>query len=126
MSERITVVEEDEISQDAQAILNGLRRILLAGVGAATVAQEEAERFVKKLVARGTIAEQDGRNLLTEFAQKRQEKAAESRQRVEVELEQRMAALLHKMNIPTHNDIQALTQKVAALSQAVDELKNRR
>jgi hypothetical protein len=39
------------------------RKVLLAGVGAAVLAQDEISDFVDRLVERGEIAEQDARNL---------------------------------------------------------------
>ena len=43
------------------------RKVLLAGIGAAVLAQEEIENFVNRMVERGEIAEKDARQLAREI-----------------------------------------------------------
>ena len=52
---------EEELSEATSTFLGGVRRVLMAGVGAVALAQEEIDEFVGKLVERGEIAEKDGR-----------------------------------------------------------------
>ncbi len=123
MAEDIEIIEE-ETAESKNSFLAGVRRVLLAGIGAVTLAQEEVEAFVNKLVEKGEIADKDGRKLINELLEKRQTRAQESKANLNKELDKRMEALLGKMNVPTKADIDALSQKVVALSQKVDELKN--
>lgn len=95
------------------------RRVLLAGMGAMALAQEEAEEFVNKLVERGEIAEQDGKTLVREMMDKRKKGA----KKAEDELDKRIEELLGRMNVPTKGDIEALSAKITALTKKVDELK---
>jgi len=95
------------------------RKVLLAGIGAAALAQDETEAFVKKLVERGGVAEQDGKRLMKEVLENRKKGA----QRAEAEVDKRFEDLLGKLNVPTKSDIDALSAKIAALSKKVDELK---
>ncbi len=113
------------------------RKVLLASIGAVALAQEEIEDFVDRLVERGEIAEQDGRKLLIEIKERRkkaQEKAAEKAAEMELKIEQvvekrgeplrkRIEAILERMNIATKADIAALSEKVTALNQKIDQLK---
>lgn len=122
MADKINIVEED-VQEEKNAFLNGVRQVLMAGIGAVSLAQEEAESFVNRLVDRGEIAEKDGRKLIDEFVEKRRKRAEESSKRVESEVENRMESLLNRMNIPTKSDIEQLSKKVAELSKKVDELK---
>ncbi|GAB4279802.1 MAG: ATP synthase subunit B [Candidatus Promineifilaceae bacterium] len=122
MTDEIEIIEE-ETAESKNSFLAGVRRVLLAGVGAVTLAQEEVEAFVNKLVEKGEIADKDGRKLINEMLEKRQSRAQESKANLNKELDKRMEALLGKMNVPTKADIEALSQKVVALSQKVDELK---
>ena len=122
MTDKIKVVEE-ELVEETKSILSGLRRVLMAGIGVVSLAQEEVEGFVTKLVDRGEIAEKDGRALIDEFKDKRKKRAQDSSKRVESEIENRMESLLNRMNIPTKKDIESLTDKVAELTKKVDELK---
>jgi len=96
-----------------------LRRMFLATIGAAVIAQEEIETLVNKLVERGEIAEKDGKKLINEMMDKRKSKTSD----VSGEINKNIETVLNRMNIPTKADVDALGQKISALSKKVDELK---
>ncbi len=121
MSEKIEVIEE-EVVEAGNSLLAGVRRVLMAGVGAVALAQEEVEEFVKKLVDRGEIAEKDGRKLVDDILEKRKSRA----QKAEDALETRIEGLLDRMNVPSKSDIDELSKKITLLAQKVDELKNKK
>jgi polyhydroxyalkanoate synthesis regulator phasin len=74
------------------------------------------------MVERGEIAEQEGKKLVREVMDKRKM----SRQQAEEEVTRRIEKVLDRMNIPTKTDIDVLSEKIAALSKKVDELKKPR
>jgi poly(hydroxyalkanoate) granule-associated protein len=125
MAEKIEVKEE-VVEETANPFVEGVRRVLLAGVGAVSLAQDEAEKFVHKLIEKGEIAEKDGRSLLNDLAEKRKQRTKESSKRVSDELEKRMEGLLNRMNIPTKSDIEQLSKKVAELAKKIDALKEQK
>jgi poly(hydroxyalkanoate) granule-associated protein len=125
MAEKIDV-EEEAVKEASNPFVEGVRRVLLASVGAFSLAQDEAEKFVNKLVEKGEIAEKDGRSLLTDLSESRKERAKESGKRVSDELEKRMESLLNRMNIPTKSDIEQLSNKVAELAKKIDTLKEQK
>ena len=125
MAEKINI-EEEAVEEGKNAFVDGIRRVLLAGVGAISVAQDEAEKFVHKLIEKGEIAEKDGRSLLNDLAENRKQRAQESSKRVSDELEKRMEGLLNRMNIPTKSDIEQLSTKVAELTKKIDTLKEQK
>ena len=96
---------------------------MLAGLGAVALAQDEAEAFVNKLVERGEIAEKDGRQLIKDVMERRKEAAEEMVEEQESELDVRIERILHRMNVPSKNDINALSRQITALTQKVEELK---
>lgn len=100
-------------------LLGMARRMLLAGIGAVALAQDEMEEFVNKLVERGEIAEQDGKKLIREMVERRRKEA----KKAEDELDRRVEELLKRMNVPTKSDIEALSAKIVALTKKVEELK---
>ncbi len=100
-------------------LFQGARKLLLASIGAAALAQEEVEDFLNRMVERGEIAEQEGRELMREIVEKRKERRKESRDR----FTQRVEDALDRMNIPTKDDIDALSDKITALSKKIDDLK---
>lgn len=126
MAEKIDVQEEVVAPTGTNPFVEGIRRVLLAGVGAVTIAQDEAEKFVHKLIEKGEIAEKDGRSLLTDLTENRKQRAQESGKRVSDELEKRMESLLNRMNIPTKSDIEQLSHKVAELTKKIDTLKEQK
>lgn len=125
MAEKIEI-QEEAVDEMKNPFVEGIRRVLLAGVGAVSVAQDEAEKFVNRLIEKGEIAEQDGRSLLNDLADNRKQRAQESGKRVSDELEKRMEGLLNRMNIPTKSDIEQLSNKVAELSSKIETLKEQK
>ncbi len=111
-------VEESKDKSQPQ-MFEALRRVLMATIGAAAIAQDEIEALVNRLVERGEIAEKDGKSLMREVMEKRKSRASN----VEKEIGKHVDSVLERMNIPTKADVDALSQKIAALSKKIDELK---
>jgi len=117
---RVKKVAEEAADEAERSPLLGLaRRVLLAGIGAVALAQDEVEAFVNKLVERGEIAEQDGRKLIREMVERRRKEAGKA----EEELDRRVEELLKRLNVPSRSDIEALSARIAALTRKVEELK---
>jgi poly(hydroxyalkanoate) granule-associated protein len=120
MGEKVEVkVEEVTEEAEGSSIVGLARRVLLAGVGAVALTQEEVEKVINRLVERGEIAEQDGKKLFRDVMDKRKKEA----KKAEDEMDKQLQAMLDRMNVPTKKDIEALSAKITALSKKVDELK---
>jgi polyhydroxyalkanoate synthesis regulator phasin len=104
-----------EAIEERSPLFEAARKVLLASMGAVALTQEEADKFVKKLVERGEIAEKDARKLLREVQEKRKKGATE--------LDKRLEEALDRLSVPTKADIEALGAKIAALAEKVGELK---
>lgn len=115
-----TTAEESNKEAEHKPLFEAARKVLLAGIGVMALAQDEIEDFVNRMTERGEIAEQEGKKLVHEVMDKRKV----SRQQVEEEVTRRIEKILDRMNIPTKADIDVLSEKIAALSRKVDELKN--
>lgn len=118
MAERIEIIEE-ELAEARNSLFSGLRRVLMAGIGAVSLAQEEIDEFIDKLVDRGEIAEKDGRKLIDEIKERRRQKTKDA----EEALDGRIERLLDRMNVPTKSDIEKLNAKITMLAEKVDALK---
>ena len=120
-----TKVKEEQIEEptngkeERSPLLEAARKVLLAGIGAVALAQEEIEDFVNKLIERGEIAEKDGKKLISEVVDKRKKSA----EKAEDDFTQRIEEILDRLNVPSKEDIDALGSKITALSKKVDELK---
>lgn len=131
MAEVEIIVEETIEEPEPNPFFNLAHRVLLAGIGAVALTQEEIEKFVNRLVDRGEIAEQDGRKMLKDVMERRRSKAEEVDAEVEEavdsagsEVDRRIESILHKMNVPTKTDINALSEKITMLSEKVDQLNS--
>ena len=109
--------ESTEKNQSQMAEM--LRKVMLATIGAAVIAQEEIEALINRMIERGEIAEKDGKKLMHEMMDKRKNKTM----KVEDEINKNISDVLERMNIPTRTDIDALSQKINGLSKKIDELK---
>jgi len=116
---RIKEALEEPKGKNQPSMYEALRRMLLATIGAAAIAQDEIESLVDRLVERGEIAEKDGKKLVREVMDKRKGRAT----KVEEEISKHLESVLDRMNIPSKADVEALSQKIAALSKKIDELK---
>ncbi len=89
------------------------RKVLLAAIGAAAIAQDELEGFINRLMERGEIAEKDARSLVKEIIERREKLDRE--RKAGKEREQQATA--------TKADIEALSARVAELTRMVEELR---
>lgn len=99
------------------------RKVLLAGIGAAALAQDEIEEFVGKLVERGELAEADGRKLVKDMVERRKKQIKDESQKAESLFDRRLEAILARMNLPTRAEVAALNERIAELTRKIEELK---
>ena len=120
-TKKVTLVEEVVVAEENghNPLLEASRKVLLAAIGAVALAQDEIEDFVDKLVERGEIAEKDGKKLVREVMDRRKKDAKE----VEDETSKKVHDILDRMNVPSKKDIDVLGEKIAVLTQKVEELK---
>ena len=115
----IEIHDETTEEQTGNPMVAAARKVLLASIGAVSLAQEEIENFVNHLVERGEVAERDGRRLLADIMEKRKNQVKE----VESDLEARIEDVLSRLSVPTKADIEALGSKIMSLTRKVDALK---
>jgi polyhydroxyalkanoate synthesis regulator phasin len=89
------------------------RMVLLAAVGAVSLAQDEMNGFVDRLVERGEMAEVDARKLMREIREKREK----------LERDRKPHDAAHASAAATKADIESLTERIAELTRQIEELK---
>ena len=124
MVEEVEITEEIPEENGPNPMLEIARKVLLAGIGAVALTQEEIGKFVGKLVERCEISEKDGRKLISDIMERRRKKTAEVRSGTEDEVEKRMETALARMNIASKNDIEGLNDKITTLTEKLDELNS--
>jgi len=138
IKETVIDVRNEAIVQSANLYLLA-RKVLLAGMGAVVLTMEEAQEFVEKLVERGEIAETDAQKLMqelrkraqrsekevTQVAKKAEKKTKGVVKKAEDALEETVESVLKGLNVPSKNDVDALSKKIGELSRKVDALRNK-
>jgi polyhydroxyalkanoate synthesis regulator phasin len=107
------MTEETQKAKNRGRLYDATRTILLAAVGAASLAQDELTIFIDRLVERGEMAESDARKLVREIIDRREKLERERRRD-----EQKGGAAA-----ATKADIEALTARVAELTRQIEDLK---
>ena len=121
MPAKITkTAQKADAQTEVHPLLEPVRKVLLASIGAVALAQDEIEDFVVKLVERGQIAEKDGKKLMRDLMERSKKEAKVA----EEDLDKRVEDILGRMNIPTKSDIQALNAKITTLAKKIDELQS--
>jgi polyhydroxyalkanoate synthesis regulator phasin len=111
-------IADEKHSSESTSLTALARKVLLAGIGAVALAQEEAEAFIHKLIEKGEIAEKDGRVIIKDFHEKR-------RDRAEKELDKLVESIVNKLDVPTKSDIQVLSEKIAEIVEKIDDLESK-
>ncbi len=97
---------------DRKKLMEMSRKILLAGLGVASLAREEAEHFLHLLVERGELAEKDARTMMREILDRREQMMRE-----------RKAETAAPPAAATRADIEALSAKISELNKKIEELR---
>ncbi len=113
---------DSESREGGNLMLASLQRVLLAGVGVVVLAQEEVEDFVRRLVDRGDIAEDEGRELVEDVLEQRDRRLEKVRSGLEGRIDRSTEEVYKRLNIPTRSEIKSLSAQIDALSKKVDEL----
>jgi|SRR5687768_18050965 poly(hydroxyalkanoate) granule-associated protein len=111
------------------SLVEGLRRLLLASVGAVALSRDETEAFLNKLVERGELAQKDAEKLLRELQNRVRQGRPQVGPQVEkigARMEQGMEEFLNRLNIPSKRDIDELSAKIAQLAARVEELRKQK
>lgn len=99
-----------------------VRKFALASVGALVLGTEEIEEFVKRLVEKGELAEKDGRTLVKDLLEKRKKATEKTGVEATPEIDRTIDRVLHKINVPTRNDLEELGKKIDEIEKKIDSL----
>ena len=122
--------EQEQATQLSRKIKDSARQIWLAGLGAYTKAEEDAGRFFDKLVKEGEEIEMKTRDAVEKQFKAVEDtvvgvksKATGTWDKLENVFDQRVSQALHRLNIPTKAELDALSDKVDELTRALEELR---
>ena len=104
------------------AILKAAHTVFQASIGVLVLGKEELEAAIEFLVEKGEVAEQEGREKVSELLDRGRTDVSKGQDKVESILDQRIEVVLNSMNIPSKNDIDSLSRKISNLSRKVNAL----
>ena len=107
-------------------------RIWLAGLGALAAAEEEGTKLFSRLVDRGRDVESRGKvevdkvvDKASEVVDKAKAKAGSTWDDLGSKVDETITAALHRLGVPTREEIRTLTQRVEELNAKVELLRPR-
>lgn len=112
-------------------LIDVVRKMVLAGVGAVALSTDEVQSFLNRLVERGEMAQKDAEKLMKEaresFNKQRptfslpnfQAQPAE----ISTQIENGLENILNRLNVPSKRDIDELSAKIAQLAARVEDLR---
>jgi poly(hydroxyalkanoate) granule-associated protein len=107
-------------------IAENAHQIWLAGLGAVAMAQEEGSKFFSSLVEKGEGFEKAGKEQVDKArgAVSGVKVVAESYwETFERTLDDKVTAVIHRIGVPTKDEIDSLTERVESLTAAIDKLR---
>jgi polyhydroxyalkanoate synthesis regulator phasin len=96
-----------------------MRKMLLLGIGVATLTQEKIEEMVNDWVSKGDLSREEGKSLVKEFMAKSQEQAGKLRESVQTEVSKRVPK---PMPPATADDLAELDKRLQKLERQVATL----
>jgi poly(hydroxyalkanoate) granule-associated protein len=117
---------QDKKPQDD--LKDSVHRIWLAGLGALAAAEEEGGKIFTKLVERGRDVESRGKvevDKVKSEVDRMKTKAESTFESWGDKLDEKLTAALHRLGVPTRDEIRNLTQRVEELNAKVEQLKPR-
>ena len=122
----VNVSTTPQIERPASAMFDGMRRLMLASIGAVAITRDEIENTITKLVERGELAQKEGETLQSEMSLRMRQARSEATttsQDISRQVETGIEQFLNRLNIPSKRDIDDLSTKIAQLNARVEELR---
>ena len=128
-----TTTESTTETKTAQDELKeSVHRIWLAGLGALAAAEEEGAKLFSRLVDRGRDVESRGKVEVDRVKAEAEKFGSQFKSKAETAFEnwggkfdETLTAALHRLGVPTRDEIRNLTQRVEELNAKIEQLKPR-
>ena len=88
-----------------------INKAFLVGVGLAATAGEKIEELAKELAEKGKLSEAEARKLADDMVAK----SAKARKDLQAQVDKWLEQSIHKMHLPTKDDIDSLKARIAKL-----------
>jgi poly(hydroxyalkanoate) granule-associated protein len=115
-----------------EELKESVHRIWLAGLGALAAAEEEGSKIFSRLVERGKDVEAKGKVEVDKVNEKVRVEVDKAKAKAESafenwgeKLDEKLNAALHRLGVPTREEIRTLTQRVEELNAKIEQLRPR-
>jgi len=122
--------DDEKNTQDD--LKDSVHRIWLAGLGALAAAEEEGSKLFSKLVDRGRDVESKGKVEVDKVNEKVRSGVDKAKAKAEAAFEnwgekfdEKLTSALHRLGVPTRDEIHNLTKRVEDLNSKIENLKPR-
>jgi len=95
-------------------MFEAINKAFLIGVGLAATAGEKIEELAKELAEKGKLSEAEARKLADDMLAR----SAKARKNLKAQIEKRIEEALHKMHLPSNEDLDRLKARIAKLESA--------
>lgn len=107
----------------SEGLLHAGRSVWLAGLGSMVVAQDWGREKFETLVEKGEKLEKDEKNLVARNVKRATREAKSWRHTAEEKFQEATGAVLHRLGVPTHDEITTLIARVDQLSTKVQRAR---
>ncbi|HVT16995.1 MAG TPA: phasin family protein [Thermoanaerobaculia bacterium] len=121
-TKKATAGQEKNLQEDLK---ESAHKIWLAGLGALAAAEEEGTKLFSRLVDRGRDVESRGKVEVDKAKDKARDRAESAWENVGSKVDEAVTAALHRLGVPTRDEIRTLTQRVEELTAKVELLRPR-
>jgi polyhydroxyalkanoate synthesis regulator phasin len=97
-------------------MLELVKKVLLTGVGVAVLSKEKIEEVAKDFAEKGKLTEQEGKALVDDLLAR----SEESRVELQKQVEQRVQAVMEKMDLAKKSEVDSLKAEIAELRQLLN------
>lgn len=106
------------LQKGSESMIGYIRKSVYAGKETVAQLHEDVEGFIKRLIAKGVMTEEDGMNLLKTII----ERAERGKSALETRIDDRIRQTLEKLNIPSTHEVNKLKDKINELITKIDKL----
>jgi poly(hydroxyalkanoate) granule-associated protein len=113
-------------------LMESAHRIWLAGLGALATAEAEGSKVFSRLVERGKDVETRGKDAAADVKEQAKAKFEDAKSQtgnawsgLGDKVDETVTSALHRLGVPTRDEIRNLTQKIEELNAKVEQLKPR-
>ncbi|MHC4392996.1 MAG: polyhydroxyalkanoate synthesis regulator DNA-binding domain-containing protein [Planctomycetota bacterium] len=107
-----------ELVKSSSTLFDYLRKTLTSWLQAVHLSEAEIDSQMQELVQKGHVSVDEAKKLKKDIV----DRTRAYMSRVDSTIDERVSSVLGRLKIPTHRDVEALTEQVGALQSRIDEL----